>query len=82
MKTTWTNLYPQNLVDKVTELGFHFVSHVELLRIYSVVGIRRERRYNIQLDKDTLKVIGVWLLKYRYNHNGNKISGVDRVLVK
>ncbi len=75
------NLIPTDIQERIKELGFHPVSFMPLYKKWSVVGIRGDQRFNIQLNLD-LSVSSIHLLKYRWNTTGAKILDVTRVLVE
>jgi len=75
------HIIPSEIREKITELGFFPVSLVSLYELWSVVGIRDEDHYNIQLSKTNLAVVSINHLQYRWNATGAKILSVKRVLV-
>ena len=75
-------LFPSDVHQKISDLGFFPVSFVELLNFWSVVGIQGDKHYNVQLSKKDLKVSSIHLLKYRWNATGAKILDVQRVAIQ
>ena len=75
-------IFPREVHQRVSELGFFPVSFVELAEYWSVVGLRDERHFNVQLEKDSLKVESIHHLKYRWNATGAKILDVQRVKIQ
>ena len=76
-----THLFSDELRQKILDLGFHPVSFIPLYELWSIVAIRGEKHYNIQLNKNDLTVETIHLLKYRWNATGAKILDVTRVLI-
>jgi len=76
------HLIPAEIRQKISELGFHAVSFIPLYKLWSVVAIRGEKHYNIQLNKEDLSVSSIHLLKHRWNATGAKILDVARVLIE
>jgi len=72
---------PTDIRTKISELGFYPVSFAPLFEKWSVVGIRGDRHFNIQLNLD-LSVSSIHQLKYRWNATGAKILDVTRILVE
>ena len=75
------HIIPSEIREKITELGFFPVSFVPLYKLYSVVGMRGDNHYNIQLNKTNLAVDSIHLLRYRWNATGAKILSVNRIPV-
>lgn len=76
------HLIPADIRAKISELGFHPVSFIPLAYgKWSVVAIRGDRHFNIQLWDD-LRVYSIHQLKYRWNATGAKILDVTRILVE
>ena len=75
------HIIPADVRNKVLELGFYPTSYIPLYEKWSVVGIRDDRHFNIQLNLD-LSVSSIHQLRYRWNATGAKILDVTRILVE
>ena len=75
------HIIPSEIREKIIELGFFPVSFAPLYKLYSVVGLHGEDRYNIQLNQADLSVHSVHKLLYRWNITGTRILSVTRKLV-
>ncbi len=75
-------LFPKDVVKKAEELGFHVIVVIELYKVWSVVGLKGERKFNVQLSKDDLSVDSIYLLRYKFNQWGSRVVDVERVLIQ
>lgn len=76
------SIIPNDVEKKIVELGFTVIAVTLLYNIWSVVGLKGEKRYNIQLKTDDLSVASIHLLRYKYNQWGSRIMDVERVLIQ
>ncbi len=74
-------LFPTDVHKKITDLGYFPSNIVPLYKSWSVIGIKGESHFNIQLSKEDLSVQSIHLLKYRWNATGAKILDVQRVAI-
>ena len=74
--------FPNEVVERVEGLGYHVINVVALYKAWSVVALKGERKFNVQLSKDGLGLISVHLLRYRFNMWGSRVASVDRILVE
>jgi len=72
-------LFPTNVYEKITELGYHPVTCVRLHHLWSIIAIKDDQRFNIQLNKQTLKLDSINLLRYRFNSTGTMVLDVQRI---
>jgi len=74
------HLIPSDIRKEISKLGFFPITYVPLFELHSIVGLKDEQHYNIQLNED-LSVYSIHLLKYRWNATGAKILDINRVKI-
>jgi len=79
---TEDHIIPLKIRQKMADLGFQATNWVELTNYHSVVAIREDRHFNVQLNKSDMTVSSIHQLNYRWNATGAKILDVTRVLVE
>lgn len=75
------SIFPKEVVEKIEELGYSALAVIDLGMVWSVIGLKGERKFSIHLGKD-LSVDSICLLRYRYNQWGSRVSDVERVLIQ
>jgi hypothetical protein len=77
--TEQNRMFPPLVEAKITEMGFYVLDVIPLLHLWSVIAMKGEKRYNIQLKKEDLSIDSVHWLRYTYSPNGAVVFDVDRI---
>lgn len=75
-------IFPKDVEEKITQLGYFVVNVIPLYKAWSIIGLKEEQKYNIQLGAGNLSVLSIHLLRYRFNQWGSRVIGVERVLTQ
>jgi len=75
-------LVPKDVEKTMVELGFSILSIASLYDVWSVVGLKGDKRYNVQLNKNDLSIASIYLLRYKFNQWGSRIVDVERALIQ
>ncbi|MCI0557131.1 hypothetical protein L0244_12430 [bacterium] len=72
------SIFPEKVVQRINELGYHVLNVVPLLKLWSVIVLKGERKFNIQLTLDGLEVVTIHRLHYKFDQWGNDVVSVER----